>query len=77
MFLKWHKDLMEEVRAAMFNKQRRQEGRGDEATSDGQAKALTTAHMQGPFLFLVFGLVAAFFIFLVELVSRFLSCTNR
>ncbi|ROT76092.1 Variant Ionotropic Glutamate Receptor [Penaeus vannamei] len=77
MFLKWHKDLMEEVRAAMFNKQRRQEGRGDEATSDSQAKALTTAHMQGPFLFLVFGLVAAFFIFLVELVSRFLSCANR
>ncbi|XP_047480119.1 glutamate receptor ionotropic, NMDA 3B-like [Penaeus chinensis] len=77
LFLKWHGDQMDEVRAAIFSKQRQQEGRANEAASDGQATSLTIAHMQGPFLFLTFGLVTAFLVFLVELVFRFLLNADR
>ncbi|ROT76094.1 Variant Ionotropic Glutamate Receptor [Penaeus vannamei] len=68
LFLKWHRDTMEEARVESLRRQKEERGAEETVGQGGGDRTLTLYHMQGPLCILGLGLGLAGLAFLAELV---------
>ncbi|XP_047480146.1 uncharacterized protein LOC125032806 [Penaeus chinensis] len=65
LFIKWHRDMMQEVQEGNLRRQKEERGAGESVD-----RAISLSHMQGPLCILGLGLGLAGFTFMAELALR-------